>query len=236
MSKLNWELNRDYEVGVDRGVFYPANGDAQSWTGLVSVSENPVEISERVRYIDGRKIANHRREDSFSATISAFSYPSSFLTNPRIPFGMSYRVETAKSYKIHLIYNVLAHISSRNHAQEQVEPINFNISTRPNAIPEAGPSAHLIVDAGVAYPDTLTQFENILYGVDAAANARLPTPQEVFDLFELNAIFKVIDNGDGTFTLEAPDEYLEMTTATLFEADWPRAVYLDEDTYRIRSW
>lgn len=237
MTRLNWSLVRDYEIGVDRGVFYPRDNAAEVWSGLVSVTENTADISERVRYVEGRKIANFRREDSFSATVSAFSHPSSFLQNPRIPFGMSYRVETAKGYNIHLVYNALAYISGRNYGQaDNPEPISFDISTVPSAIPEMSPSAHLVVDTVNAYPGSISQLEDILYGIDAGAEGRLPTPSEVFDIFELNAMFKIIDNGDGSFTMDAPDEYIEWLSATMAEADWPRVTYLNTDTYAIRSW
>jgi len=235
MTRLTWEA-RDYEIGVDRGVYYPREGAAEVWNGLVSVVENTPDISDRVRYVEGRKIAQHRREDSFSATVSAFSHPSSFLLNPRAPFGMSYRVETAKGHKIHLVYNALAHISGRNYGQaDSPEPFNLNISTVPVAMLDLMPSAHLIIDTADAYPGSVTQFEDVLYG-NNDFDPRLPSPSEAFDIFELNALFKIIDNGDGTFTMEAPDEYIEWLSLTQVEAEWPRITTLDEDTYRIRSW
>jgi hypothetical protein len=235
MSRLTWEA-RDYEIGVDRGVYYPKNGVPEVWNGLVSVTENTPDISERVRYVEGRKIANLRREDSFSATISAFSHPTSFLLNPRIPFGMSYRVETAKGYKIHLVYNALAHISSRNYGQaDSPDPVSFNIATVPVAMLDLMPSAHLIIDTAAAYPGAVTQFEDVLYG-NTDFDPQLPLPSEVFDIFELNALFKIIDNGDGTFTMEAPDDVFLWFSATQVEVEWPRILTLDEDTYRIRSW
>jgi len=235
MTRLTW-VDRDYEIGVDRGVYYPANGVPEVWNGLVSVTENTPDISERVRYVEGRKFAQHRREDSFSAKISAFSHPSSFLLNPRVPFGMSYRIETATGYKTHLVYNALARISSRNYGQAEVpDPVGIDIATVPIAMPDLMPSAHLIIDTAAAYPGSVTQFEDVLYGNDDF-DPRLPLPSEVFDIFELNALFKIIDNGDGTFTMEAPDDVFLWFSATQVEAEWPRVLYLNEDTYRIRSW
>lgn len=234
--RLIWD-DRPYELGIDRGVFYPMTGAPEVWNGLISVTENTPDISNRVRYVEGRKVSSHRREDSFSATVSAFSHPSSFLHNVRIPFGLSYRIETDKGYKIHLVYNARAHISGRSYGQaDNPEPVNFDISTVPMSIPEMAPAAHLVIDTGVSYPGAVAQFEEILYGVDAGADARLPTPDEVFDIFELNALFKIIDNGDGTFTMEAPDAYIGWLTSIKAKVNWPRVEYLNEDTYRIRSW
>lgn len=57
--------------------------------------------------------------------------------------------------------------------------------------------SHFIIDTEVAYPETIAAFEKVLYGGDEA-EARLPSPLEVFDIFEANSHFRVIDNGDGT--------------------------------------
>lgn len=57
--------------------------------------------------------------------------------------------------------------------------------------------SHFIIDTEVAYPETIVAFEKVLYG-DDETEARLPSPLEVFDIFEANARFRVIDNGDGT--------------------------------------
>lgn len=235
MARLSW-ADRDYDIGVNQGVVYPRVGPAEAWNGLVSVNETPSDIYERVRYREGRKIVNQRAEDSFSASVEAFTYPESLLKNPRARFEMSYRVNTDKSYKIHLVYNVTAHMLSKRYAQDDATPFRFNISTAPVAIPEAIPSAHLIIDGSIAYPQALSAFEAALYG-DDDLTPRLPSPDEVFDIFDINALYKVIDNGDGTFTLEAPDEAIEWLSATLFDVDWPQPpVFLDENTYVIRSW
>lgn len=115
MSKLIWDdiAARDYEAGVDRGVFYPLNGPGQVWNGLVSVEESPSEADDRPRYLDGKRIGNRRRLGEFSATVSAFTYPTSFspvLVEPirRTLFGLSYRTQSREGYKIHLVYNAIA--------------------------------------------------------------------------------------------------------------------------------
>lgn len=236
MSRLSWEEARNYESGVDRGVYYASDGSAEVWNGLVSVAENTEDISVRVRWLDGRKIVNLRRENSFSAVISALSVPSLFLRAMKSEFGFSYRVMTATGYKIHLVYNALSALGERQfNQQESLNPVNVNIYTRVVPIPEAIPSAHLIIDSETTHLDALTAIEDILYGTEGE-NPRLPLPDEIFDLFEENAIYKVIDNGDGTFTLEAPDDAIEMLDATTFVAEWPRITYLDADSYVIRSW
>lgn len=234
MAKLEWD-GRSYEMGVDLGVFYPHDGPAEAWNGLVSVSENPVAIEGRVRYRDGVKVGSSRREDSFSANVVTFSYPLSFLTPARVPFGMSYRVKNEKSYRIHLVYNALAHMTDRSYGQNDSTPFAFDISTTPVAVLDAAPAAHLVVDAEFAPAATLAEFESVIYGSETRT-ARLPTAQEVVDMFDLHAIFRIIDNGDGTFTIDGPDEAITWLDGTTFSLSWPQIVFIDEETYRIRSW
>lgn len=231
MSRLTWD-DRDYETGLDRGVFFPINGDGEVWNGLVSVQERSEELSSRVRYRDGVKVVNQRSEDSFSASVFTFALPSSF--RPREEFGFSYRVMTAAGYKIHIVYNAMAIKPGQAYGQTEISPLKVDISTRPMAILGAKPSAHLIVDTSVAYSWALEAFEDILYGSDMV-DSRLPSPEELVELFEVNSILRVIDHGDGTFTITGPDEAIQMLDDTTFQITWPSAVIVDEESYTIGS-
>lgn len=234
MTRLTWTEGKHYG-GVDRGVVYSRSGLAQVWNGLISVTEIPTDIRQRVRYRDGVKIVNHRSEESFSATIDCFTYPDSFL-DTRMPFDMSYRVKTSKGHEIHLIYNAMAQVKTNKHSQLDPSGIAISVWTRPNPVSLGyAPTAHLVIDETLAYPPAFAAFETVLYGA-VDSDPGIPSPNEVFNLFDVNALYKVIDNGDGTFTLEAPDDVFEWMSATAFEADWPTAVYLDSDTYTVRNW
>lgn len=233
MTRLIWG-NRDYDHGVDRGVFFPSNGAAESWSGLVSVEENTPELRTRVVYIEGVKSVNQRSEDSYSATIQAYTYPPA-LENKRLVFGFSYRVLTEEGYKIHLVYNARAHISGHTYQMDQYDPFSIDITTTPAAIFEEKPTAHLIVDAAVATPAALAAFESVLYG-DETRQSHLPLPEEVVAIFETDPLIKVIDNGDGTFTVDGPDDLVHMLDDTEFEVISPKAVYLDSASYTIRSY
>ena len=204
MSKLIWDdiAARDYEAGVNRGVFYPLNGPGQVWNGLVSVEESPSEADDRPRYLDGKRIGNRRRLGEFSATVSAFTYPTSFspvLVEPirRTHFGLSYRTQSREGYKIHLVYNAIASPAGSNYVYDETYPFQWLITTRGELGPDGMIVSHFIIDTEVAYPETIAAFEKVLYGGDEA-EARLPSPLEVFDIFEANSHFRVIDNGDGT--------------------------------------
>jgi hypothetical protein len=75
---------------------------------------------------------------------------------------------------------------------------------------------------------------NVLYGTDTES-PRLPTPAELLNLFIDNALLKITDNGDGTWTAEGPDSIISALNADEFKIDWPSVVVLDEDTIQISS-
>jgi len=236
---LIWDDTRDYESGVDRGVFYPLNGSGEAWSGLISVTGSPSESDQKSVYLDGKKILQKRRPGHFSGMIESISYPFSFYKDvvmQRItkPFGMSYRVQTKKGYKIHLVYNVLVGPAPKLYQQQGVDFHRWSFTTKPLPIPEVGFSAHLVVDSTEAYSWTLTALETILYG-DDAETSRLPSPQEVMDIFEENSILRIIDHGDGTWTAIGPDSAIQMLDSTTFEITWPSAVYIDAVSYTIHS-
>lgn len=241
MSKLIWDdiAARDYEAGVDRGVFYPPNGPGQVWNGLVSVEESPSEADDRPRYLDGKRIGNRRRLGEFSATVSAFTYPKSFSPGfiapiQRTHFGLSYRTQSRDSYKIHLVYNAIASPSDSNYVFDDTSPFQWLLTTRGEVGPDGMIVSHLIIDTEVAYPETVQSLENVLYG-NEDDDAQLPTPIEVFGIFEDNSILQIIDHGDGTWTAIGPDDVITMLDATTFQIDYPTAVYVSADTYTIHS-
>lgn len=234
---MTWET-LNYESGLDRGVFYPSSGPGEPWNGLISIVED-YSSDVKTGYIDGVKNHQRRPLGYFEGIIEAYSYPASFfdniLTQKRSKtFGMSYRVTNAKGYQIHLVYNVLLSPSSYLYQQQEVESLNWNFTSFPIPIPTVARSAHVVIDVPDAYSWTVTAIEDILYGTDAAA-ARLPLPEEVFEVFEENSILRIIDHGDGTWTAIGPDEVIQMLDATTFEITWPSAIYIDAVSYTISS-
>lgn len=237
ITKLSWD-NRNYESGLDRGVFYPKDGPGEAWNGLTSVNESP-SSNEQTRYIDGVKTHYHHRSEDFSGTIETFSYPKSFyenvLTQNRCEsFGLSYRVDSDGGYKIHLVYNVVVSPTSFDYRQSDTDSFSWVFTTRPLPIPGVRLSAHLIIDTSKAYSWTVAVLEDILYGSETEA-ARLPLPEEVLDIFEANSILQVIDHGDGTFTVNGPNSAIQMLDTTTFQITWPSAVYIDAVSYTISS-
>lgn len=240
MTKLIWDQGvRPYEAGVDHAVFYPPNGPGEVWIGLVSVQESPSDTDDSARYFDGTRVRTNRKSGDFAGTIEAFTYPDSFYNlalEPRMPkpFGLTYQTKTESSYHIHLVYNVRLESPSHNYEWDEVTPFTWKFSTKPVTLPRSRPTAHYVIDAELSYPAALQQFEDMLYGTDAVS-AHFPTALELFDIFEQNALVRIIDNGDGTWTAIGPDDVISMTDATTFEIDYPSATYVDSDTYQIHS-
>jgi hypothetical protein len=239
VTKLKWDKGQDYEVGLDRGVFFPAESEGLAWNGLLQVDENVDEAETDFRYIDGIKFRTRTRRGEFSGSIEALTNPAQMYSAKLIKdaprsFGLSYRVMTDKAYRIHLVYNVLLGPPSITWGQRDVSSYRWNFTTVPVEVFGALPSAHLVVDTGVAYSWTVAALEDVLYGTDSAA-PRMPTPTEIFEIFEENAILRIIDHGDGTWTAIGPDSVVSMIDATTFEIDWPSANYIDAVTYTVSS-
>lgn len=256
MPRLEWDKvgERFYEAGVDQGVLYVAGEPATAWTGLISVDENPKGGEAKEYYVDGVKYLILASTEEFQATITAYTYPDVFavcdgtaqvrpglfLTQQRRrPFSFSYRTKVgndteglAKGYKIHLVYNAVASPSPRSNATQnaETEPTNFSwsIVTRPPVAVDHMPTAHIVIDSRYTHPTALVAVEDILYGSDIEI-ARMPTYEELLVTFDAYGDFVVTDNGDGTFTVDAPTTALELLPDGEFRITSDAAEFVDED-------
>jgi hypothetical protein len=251
---------RYYEDGVDRGVLY-VDGNGYVWNGLVSVAETPNGGEHRSYYLDGIKHLNLTTLEEYEATINAVSSPPEFAEcdgtktlyqglfatqQRRKPFGFSYRtminVDSTPDvgYKLHIVYNALAAASDRNRNtrsdSSEIASLSWYIQATPPASLGLGykPTAHFIVDSRITPGEILTQLEDILYGSEEE-DARLPTQLEILNLFEVFATVQVTDNGDGTYTITAPDDVLVDNGDGTHTIDWASVVAVDPDTYTISS-
>lgn len=258
MTRLSWGTpgTRIFETGADRGVFYPSVGPGIPWNGLVSVTEEISGAEASVRYVDGIPVRTPKTKESFAAVLQALHCPREFEEydgttgsrgqQRRNPFSLSYRTLVGNdvmgkdyAYKIHFLYNVMAQPTSVdsksiNSGGPDTTPFSWSLSTTPVQIPGAKPAAHLIIDTRFAYPEAVARIEDFIYGSDTD-QAGMPTPQQLYDLVEEFSILMIVDHGDGNWSAIGPDEIISMIDPDTFEIDWPSAVYLDEDTYRISS-
>lgn len=258
MARIQWGEGgtRLFETGVDRVVLFPHSGGGVPWNGVRSIKEAPTGSEVTPTYIDGHKYFRNRVVESFAFQLEAFTYPHEFSEydgyqsnffgqQRRREFGLAYRTlvgddisGTNAGYKLHLVYNCLADPSSRNAdtLKDQVDSSNFvwDVTTRPVMVPDTKGTAHLIIDSRIAHEWTLEALENEIYG-SPEKEPRLPSPEEIIEIFEENAILRIIDHGDGTWTAIGPDSAINMISPTEFEITWPSAVYIDEESYIISS-
>lgn len=259
---IQWDdkTKMSFQAGLDRGVLYLQDGTTVPWNGLTSVNtydEANAEVESY--YVDGLKLLDVSGYGEFEADLSAFTTPKEFdrcvglgevnqglsvAGQQRESFGLSYRTLVGDSqnglrrgYKIHLIYGATALSESENHETLSDDPaamsLSWKLKTVAQHIPGRAPSAHLIIDTRYMYSSSVAALEAVLYGADQPP--RLPTPTEVLDIIEEGAGLRVIDNGDGTFSVESdiPNAIREISS-TEFEIDWG-TLETTEDTYTIKS-
>lgn len=260
MARLEWNAvgTRFYEAGIDRGVLYLDNQPGVPWTGLTAVEENPSGGEVKSYYVDGVKYLHYITAEDFEATLSAFTYPEQFAQcdgttsvrpglkvtqQRRKPFGLSYRTMVGNDvegvnhgYKIHLIYNALASPSQKSYSTigEETEPSDFswNITTRPPVMSGYNPTAHVIIDSRETHPATLRAVEDVIYGNDEFSS-RLPTLLELGEMYDTSFGLEVIDNGDGTFTINAPDSAIQSVGDDTVQITWPTVTSIGSHTYRV---
>lgn len=261
MSRISWGDvgSRYYENGVDRGVLYVGEADGVPWNGLTGVTENVTGGAAQPFYIDGEKYLNKAAREEYSSTITAYTYPDQFEacdgTSPvrqgffatnqkRQPFGLTYRTQVGNDisptvgYKIHLIYGALASPSSKSYktisTEQDPDDFSWTITTLPPAISGFKRTSHFIVDSREIDPTTLSAIEDILYGSDSTS-PRLPTVTEIIDLIDTGDHLTVTDNGDGTFSMSAPDAALVMLDINNFQITWDTVVDNGDGTYTATS-
>lgn len=185
-------------------------GTGVPWNGLTAVNESPSGAESNPQYADNIKYLDLTSAEEFGFTIEAFTYPVEFEEcdgsaqlaegiiigqQTRKMFGFSYRSlvgndtqGTDYGYKIHLVYGCKASPSekSRSTVNDSPEAITFSweITTTPVNVNGHKPTSHLIVDTTVADAGKVTQLETKLYGDDSSGTPTLPTPDEVYAMFQ----------------------------------------------------
>ena len=189
-------------------------GDGVAWNGLTTVTESPSGAESNKQYADNQVYLNLVSAEEFGGTIEAFTYPDEFEQNDgsasfapgvvvsqqgRRPFGFCYRTlvgndteGTEHGFKIHLVYGAQASPSEKARATVNDSPeataLSWEFTTIPVPVGNVGgvdfkPTSHIIVDSTKVDSTALDELEAILYG-DEATDPRLPSPAEVYDLFQ----------------------------------------------------
>lgn len=210
MARLTWDTvsERYYETGLDRGVLYVGENPGVPWNGLVSVNEKASGGAPTPHFIDGIKFLNYAAQEQTDLTLTAVYSPPEFDVcdgsieiapgmvakhQPRAEFNLSYRSKIGNDvvgsdfgYKIHLIYNALATPSDVTYQTQSdslnVDPLSWNISTRPLVLNGFVGSAHFIFDSMKMSAGNLSYFESILYGAELST-PRMPSLEEIFEIY-----------------------------------------------------
>lgn len=239
MTKLTWDPLQapPVRLGLSRGVLYFRSHPIQVWNGLASVDEKVDDSTITERYFDGQKFTQVGGPTSFAATAQAYTYPPDLESGD--VFDLSYRVELDTGYELHIVYNAQAKFNDKDLTtlSSDVDPMLFqwDISTVPVRMDEYRATAHIVIDSNQAEPGALQLVEDFLYGT-SSSDPEILTIQDLFAIFEANAVFTVVDNEDGTWTATGPSDWITMVDATTFQIVTPSAEYVDANTYRIRSW
>jgi len=241
MTRLVWdeESQRKVNSGIDRGVLYSQEGIGVPWNGLVSVETNDSPHETRSYFLDGQKVFQDPDTGDFEASVTAYIYPNELETQ-RDVFGMSYRTiingENRTDYLLHILYNVGFVHKDKNYQTISlaIDPtmFEFDMFSLPSRVDGFKNGTHFTIDSRTAYPWLLAELESILYG-DEVNDPRLPNLPELMHIFEENSILKITDHGDGTWSAEGPPVYF--LNETEFAIDWPSVIYLNSETYRVRS-
>lgn len=243
--RIIWDdpADRMFTSGISHGVIFPGDDPGIAWNGLVSVTETS-DSTKDPHYFDGIKYVERNVPSPFSGSISAFTYPDELepyvgilgtaTGQPRRAFGFSYRTDQ----QIHIVYNVSMLPTKADHdsISENTNPLAFEwgFTTLPEKIPGGKPTAHLVITVDDTQPEAIAALEDAIYGNDENEPS-LPDPMDLIDLFEANALMRVIDNGDNTFTVIGPDSMVAMVDAETFRITANTVVIFPNGTFKVSS-
>lgn len=198
------ETSEEYSAGVDRGVLYPPGIKGTPWAGLTSVVED--EVTElNPLYFDGVKYADGQTIGSYSARVSAFTYPPELDDFYR--FGLSYR--TNEGRYIHLVYNVTAKATTRAYqtlsSTTAMGDFEWMLSSVPILLNAFRSTGHFVIDTQMLSTMQLRQLENALYG-SATSDPYLPTVDELAIIVQVEGEWIFTDTGGGVWAAVGPDE------------------------------
>jgi hypothetical protein len=261
MPGLVWDQvgDRTYESGLDRGVLYLPDGSAVPWNGLTSIVENFDREANPV-YYDGMKISELITLGSFSATLSAVTYPDEFTElegtaslkggfilqdQPPQSFALCYRTKVGNDfagpdahYKIHILYNLFAIPSDKTYASVGDDPslVEFEWEiTQSEEVPGFRPMAHIIIDSSKIDPWLLEDLELQLYGGSIVEASLLPMPSLVEFIKEWYRV-KIVDHGDGSWSaIEGRPGFITFIDVNeeIFQIIKVNATFLSEDEFEI---
>jgi hypothetical protein len=240
MTRLTWDdlASRLYSRGVDRGVYFKPDAPGVAWNGLISVVESVDSDDPYELYLDGVKVVNRRRFGDFKASVEALANPDRFYEIFGETFGFSYRIMIADHYQIHLVYNVVSYDGGRARTSMSDSPdlslLTAELTTKRQLVDGKHMASHLIIDSRYCNPDALERIEDIIYG-NADEDSTLPSPEDLYEIFEDYAVLVVTDHGDGSATISGPDVAVFPNGIGGYTISWPSVIQKDAVSYQISS-
>ena len=208
--------DRLYETGVEQVALYQQSGGAYpkgvAWNGVTALNLSPSGAEPTALYANNRKYLTLMSVEELGFTIEAYTYPDEWAEcdgsatvvpgvyigqQPRKPFGLVAKTMIGNDtegikhgYKLHLIYGALASPSEQENAtindSPEAKTMSWECSTTPVNVANFEPTSYICIDSTTVDGEKLTALEKILYG-DAAAEPKLPLPDEVFTTLGLGA-------------------------------------------------
>jgi len=239
MTALTWDSD-PVSDGLERVVLFLPLTQGIPWGGFTSV-EPSESGSSTTQYFDGVPYVVATMSDSYSASISAFTYPEEFEqceSYPHSIFGLAFRETSTEGDKIHLVWNATAAPTAKTWTSRgegvDLSDFTWDISTVPTETAGLAPVSHLVVDVSTASAGAVEAIESAIYGT-VSTDSYLPTQDEVLQLFADNPWIKITDLGDGTFTIEGPEEVVRQIDATTWDIESHGITWIDEDEYDIET-
>ena len=208
--------DRLYETGVEQVALYQQSSGAYpkgvAWNGVTALNLSPSGAEPTPLYANNRKYLTLMSVEELGFTIEAYTYPDEWAEcdgsatvvpgvyigqQPRKPFGLVAKTMIGNDtegikhgYKLHLIYGALASPSEQENAtindSPEAKTMSWECSTTPVNVANFEPTSYICIDSTTVDGEKLTALEKILYG-DAAAEPKLPLPDEVFTTLGLGA-------------------------------------------------
>ena len=208
------DTERFYETGLRNGVLYIKGENGYeagvSWNGLTDIKEQNDGAEAKSLYANDHEYLKLRSKEKAKGTIEAYTYPDEFAQcdgsvqivpgmfvgqQTRRSFGLCWRTSIGNdvefsdhAYKLHILYGASISPSEKDHKTEGEDPEAVALSWSYEAIPVAMPekltdAAKIEIDSRYVTEAKMKQLEDLLYGSNTA-DAKLPTPQEIYTLLK----------------------------------------------------
>lgn len=246
ISRLIFDENgkRLYETGVEKAVIYRLSAGKYRhgtvWNGVTSVTGSGEGGEATALYADDIKYLSLISAENWKGSIEAYGYPDALLEclgqdeiatgvtvgqQSRRHFGLCFTTREGNdvkgdgfSYKIHIIYDLVASPSDKSYQTQSDSPepvtMSWDISAGNVAAKDHKPTAEIVLDfkamAKAGKANAIREIEGILYGSEDQS-AYLPEIDEITEIVQFGDHLR---DSDGNFITDSSGEPI---TTQVFE-------------------